>query len=163
MHVQLASPIGWNPGGSSSSLWNLLDSLETEPQQFTSAQRTSLASLLSQDYKALGITNPTGAQVETQLYDEATQSTPQDGAQLAGWLEEDPTSHNDLEQILLGILETPGQGLSVNQRYLWVNMLSPTSRTCRARKPMSPRRLSPSPTSRTPSSPAARPRSNLHS
>ena len=124
LHVQLASPIGWNPGGSSSSLWNLLDSLETEPQQFTSAQRTSLASLLSQDYKALGITNPTGAEVETQLYDEATQSTPNNGAQLAGWLEEDPTSHNDLEQILLSILETPGQGLSLNQRYLWVNMLS---------------------------------------
>ena len=80
LHVQLASPIGWNPGGSSSSLWNLLDSLETEPQQFTSAKRTSLASLLSQDYKALGITNPTGAEVETQLYDEATQSTPNNGA-----------------------------------------------------------------------------------
>ena len=97
------------------------------------------------------------------MYDEATQSTPNNGVQLAGWLKEDPTSHNDLEQILLSILETPGQGLSLNQRYLWVNMLSADLQNLSSQEATLPHRSSPLPTSRTPSSPAARPRSNLHS
>jgi Ca2+-binding RTX toxin-like protein len=125
-NVRLISPFGPTQGNAGQDqIWTLLDTLQTQPQGFTTTQQVTLSSLLDQQLQALGVTDTTGAQILTQLYNLQTQNPYQGNIQqLVRWLDEDPIVHNDLEQIFLSLLDNPGQGLSHNQNYLWVNLLA---------------------------------------
>ncbi len=124
--VQLITPFGTGGGATpQDQLWSLLDALETQPLSFTSAQQASLSTLLAQQLVALGVTDTTGSQLEAQLYTLQTQSPyPGNIQQLVAWLDEDPTVHSDLQQILLTILDSSSSGLSQSDQFLWRNLLA---------------------------------------
>jgi hypothetical protein len=123
-HVELTSPLGPS-NASQDPVWEAMNTLETEPQNFTTG---SLAAPLEVQLQALGVTDTTGTQIETQLVDLETQ-VPYQGniQQLVSWLDEDPVAHRDLEQILLTLQQTSAAqrgGLSHNQQYLWRNLIA---------------------------------------
>ncbi len=141
-NVVLQSPFG-PPGGLDSSqatLYNLLNKQETQPGGLggsVSDPSTDLGNLAqSLDLQlttdgapdSVSATQTVGQAIATDL--NLLQSpafpalTPSQMSQLIPWLDEDLTVHADVKQVLLQLVETPGDGLSPNQAYLWRNLLT---------------------------------------